>query len=133
MKSYSHLLRVTARILRWLQTHSFSSNVLSVKCVKEAETYWLKQSMQRTREALEKGHLKSLRPSEDSDGIIGRVRIHPDGSSQHNELSEIDKDYLYPGNENPVSMVNYFEIKLGCKFDLKWYVPNYNVSCHLLK
>ena len=53
-------------------------------------------------------------------GIFGSVLIHQKGSSQQNELSEFDEDYLYPGNENPISMVNYFVIKLGCKIDLKW-------------
>ena len=57
-----------------------------------------------------------------SDGIIGNVVVHQKGSPQQNELSEIDEDYLYPGNENPISMENYFVKKLGCKMDLKWYV-----------
>ena len=54
--------------------------------------------------------------------IIGNVVVHQKGSPQQNELSEIDEDYLYPGNENPISMENYFVKKLGCKMDLKWYV-----------
>ena len=48
------------------------------------------------------------------------VMIHRNGSPKENELSEIDEDYLYSGNENPISMINYFTMKLGCKFDLKW-------------
>ena len=51
---------------------------------------------------------------------IGSVRIHRNGSPKENELSEIDEDYLYPGDENSIIMVNFFIIKLGCKFDLKW-------------
>ena len=51
---------------------------------------------------------------------IGSVRIHRNGSPKENELSEIDEDYLYPGHENSIIMVNFFIIKLGCKFDLKW-------------
>ena len=56
-----------------------------------------------------------------SPGIFGSVLIHQKGPPKQNELSEIDEDYLYPGNENPISMVNFFVIKLGCKIDLKWY------------
>ena len=48
------------------------------------------------------------------------VRISHNGSPKQNELSEIDEDFLYPGNENSINMINYFQIKLGCKFDLKW-------------
>ena len=46
--------------------------------------------------------------------------VHRNGSPKENKLLEIDEDYLYPGNENPIIMVNYFTTKLGCKFDLKW-------------
>ena len=49
------------------------------------------------------------------------IDIHQDGAPQQNELSELDEDFLYPGNENRLSMVNEFTIKLGCKIDLKWY------------
>ena len=49
----------------------------------------------------------------------GTVRVHRQGLPQTNELFEIDEDYLYPGNENPISMVNYFLIRLGCKFNLE--------------
>ena len=49
----------------------------------------------------------------------GTVRVHRQGLPQTNELSEIDEDYLYPGKENPISMVNYFLIRLGCKFNLE--------------
>ena len=48
------------------------------------------------------------------------VMIHRNGSPKENELSEIDEDYLYHGNENPIQMSNFFEIKLGCKFHLMW-------------
>ena len=51
---------------------------------------------------------------------IGSVWIHRNGSPKENELSEIDEDFLYPGHENSIIMVNFFIIKLGCKFDLKW-------------
>ena len=50
----------------------------------------------------------------------GSVMIHRNGYPKENELSEMDEDYLYPGNGNPIIMVNYFTLKLGCKFDLKW-------------
>ena len=50
----------------------------------------------------------------------GTVRVHRQGLPQTNELSEIDEDFLYPGNENSINMINYFQKTLGCKFDLKW-------------
>ena len=50
----------------------------------------------------------------------GTVTIHRSGSSKENALSDVDEDFLYPGNENPIIMGNFFKIKLECKFDLKW-------------
>ena len=44
-----------------------------------------------------------------------------DKQPKQNELSEMDEDYMYPGTENPIEMVNYIVVKLGCKFDLTWY------------
>ena len=70
MKTYSYLLRVTARIIRVFEQRTFLNNVLTVKCIKQAELYWMKQSAQRTRELMEKGQLKSLRPSMDDNGIV---------------------------------------------------------------
>ena len=55
-----------------------------------------------------------------SRGLVGSVYIHREGSPQYNELSELDEDYLYPGHENPISMINDITIKLRCKIDLKW-------------
>ena len=54
------------------------------------------------------------------EAVHGTVMIQRNGSPRENALSEVDEDYLYPGNENPIIMINYFTIKLGCKFDLKW-------------
>ena len=48
------------------------------------------------------------------------VRINRNGLPKQNELSEIDEEFLYPGNENSINMINYFHTKLGCTFDLKW-------------
>ena len=53
-------------------------------------------------------------------GIYATVAVSQDGSRHNNDLSEIDEDYLYHGMENKIVMTNYFVIKLGCKFDLKW-------------
>ena len=50
----------------------------------------------------------------------GYVKVYRKGYPKENELLEIDEDYLYPGNENPIQMTNFFEIRLGCKFDLMW-------------
>ena len=54
------------------------------------------------------------------EALHGTVMIQRNGSPKANDLLEVDEDYLYPGNENPIIMINYFTIKLGCKFDLKW-------------
>ena len=62
-------------------------------------------------------YIKSKQQKED---VEVAVKVHRYGSAEQNELSEIDEDYLYPGNENPISLANYFQIKLACKFDLKW-------------
>ena len=59
-------------------------------------------------------------------GHFGNVEIYREGSPKSNELSEVDEDYLYPGNENSISMINEIAIKLGCKIDLKWYT--YTIS-----
>ena len=48
------------------------------------------------------------------------VRISHNGSPKQNESSEIDEDFLYPENENSITMIDHFQIKLSCKFDLKW-------------
>ena len=53
-------------------------------------------------------------------GLWGSVEIHRKGSPQQNELSELNEDHWYPGNENPISMVNEIAMELGCKIDLKW-------------
>ena len=50
----------------------------------------------------------------------GHVKVYQKGYPIENELLEIDEDNLYPGNENPIQMSNFFEIKLGCKFHLMW-------------
>ena len=63
-----------------------------------------------------------IKAGEQKEGIDGTVRVHREGLPQLNELTEINEDYLYPGNDNPISMVNYHVIKLGCKFDLRMYV-----------
>ena len=55
-----------------------------------------------------------------SRGLVGSVYINREGSPQLNELSEIDEDYLYPGNKNPITMHNDITIKLRCKIDLEW-------------
>ena len=70
MRSFSYLLRVTASIIRIFEQRSMLNNVLSVRCIEQAETYWMKESMKHTRVLMDKGHMKSLRPSVDPNGII---------------------------------------------------------------
>ena len=49
------------------------------------------------------------------------VTIHREGMPQLNSLTNINEDYLYPGNDNPICMVDYYVVKLGCKFNLDMY------------
>ena len=62
-----------------------------------------------------------IRAGEETEGSNGIVRVHKKGLPQQNALSEIDEDYMYPGIENYISMVNYVTVKLHCKFDLQWF------------
>ena len=65
-----------------------------------------------------------IEAGQESQESSGTVTIHRSGPPKENALSEVDEDYLYPGNENPIIMANFFRIKLDCKFDLKWYILN---------
>ena len=69
---------------------------------------------------IEDSNNKILEAGQKGEGTLGVIRIFKKGSPHQNELSEIDEDYLYNGTENAIGMINYFVIKLGCKFDLKW-------------
>ena len=61
-----------------------------------------------------------LKAKQENKDIYVIVRINRNGSPKQNELSEIDEEFLYPGNENSINMINYFHTKLRCTFDLKW-------------
>ena len=63
-----------------------------------------------------------IRAGVEKEGEDGTVRIYRQSLPHQNNLSETDEDYLYPGIENQISMVNYIVVKLGCKIDLTWYV-----------
>ena len=54
-------------------------------------------------------------------GGDGTVWVKRNGSKQLNQLSELDEDYLYSGNENPIIMVSKVHVKLDCAFDLTMY------------
>ena len=51
----------------------------------------------------------------------GNVWVNRKGSKQLNKLSELDEDYLYPGDENPIFMFSKMFVKLYCAFDLTMY------------
>ena len=51
----------------------------------------------------------------------GTVRVLRFGIPKHNELKELDEDYLYAGKENALLMTNRMVVKLGCKFFLQMY------------
>ena len=54
-----------------------------------------------------------MKAQQEDEDIYVVVRVNRNGSPQQNDLSEIDEDFLYPGNENSINMINYFQIKLG--------------------
>ena len=60
----------------------------------------------------------------------GYVVIDRTGNSQINTLEELDEDYVYPGNENPLIMENWIYVVLDCKFELKMY-PFDNQVCSI--
>ena len=49
------------------------------------------------------------------------VTIQREELPQINSLTNINEDYLYPGNDNPITKVDYYVVKLGCKFNLGMY------------
>ena len=49
------------------------------------------------------------------------VKIGRLGKPQGNPLEEIDEDYIYPGEENPIILTNYITVMLKCKYDLTLY------------
>ena len=51
-------------------------------------------------------------------GTVTLMRnVHP----INNPLTEINEDYLYPGNDTAIVMTNFMVVRLGCKFYLKMY------------
>ena len=70
-KSYQFVIRMMARILRAVKKKSFKGAAhYTVQDLKDAETFALKISMQRTKKLLDQGKLTSLRAEEGDDGII---------------------------------------------------------------
>ena len=69
-RSYSFLINVTARILLVFEEKSFKVVKITLLSLEKAEKYWIKQSMLYTKEELENGRLRSLRPQIDKDGVI---------------------------------------------------------------
>ena len=70
MRTYTLLMQATARVYTALSNKSFLNSEVTPTSLEKAENYWIKQSMVYTSEALEKGHLKSLCPKTDENGII---------------------------------------------------------------
>ena len=70
MRSYDFTMRVTARIFNIFKNKSFKNNVIDPDGLDKAENYWIKESMKLTSEKFEKGHLDSLRPKKDENGLI---------------------------------------------------------------
>ena len=58
----------------------------------------------------------------------GYVDIIRKGKRQKNNLDELDEDYVYPGDENPIRMENWMFVVLDCKFHLEMY-PFDNQIC----
>jgi hypothetical protein len=70
MRTYTLLMRATARVIAAIQRKSFKNSEVTPESLKRAEQYWIKQSMTYTSEAMSKGHLKSLRARVDDNGVI---------------------------------------------------------------
>ena len=49
------------------------------------------------------------------------IKIERLSNPQGNPLEEIDEDYIYPGKENRIIMINYITVILQCKFNLTLY------------
>ena len=69
-RTYSFLMRTTARVFFSAEKKSFRSSEVTPECLVKAESYWLQASMRRTAIELEKGNLNPLRPQRDEDGVI---------------------------------------------------------------
>ena len=65
-------MRSTARVFHAFATKNLKCllNEVQPADLDKAEQYWLKESMVRTEVELQKGHLKSLCPTTDEDGVI---------------------------------------------------------------
>ena len=89
-----------------------SSHLENQLSIREIDTIWTPELVFLHSNEI---HIKA---GEQSEGKYGTVRVHQEGLPKQNDVTEIDEDYLYPGFENPILMVNYFVVKLGCKFNL---------------
>ena len=63
-------MNVIARVLHAYQKKSFKCNFITRENLIRAEKYWLSQSMILTNEAHKKGHLDSLCPKLNEDGVL---------------------------------------------------------------
>ena len=77
IRSYSFLIRTTAQVLKITRSHTFKIDNLSGDDINMAETYLIKREQDgEVKDKFEKGHLRSLRPCLDQDGVVvvgGRV------------------------------------------------------------
>ena len=69
-RSYSFLMKVTARLFNVFEKRSFKENTITILNLEKSENYWLRESMKHTSIALEEGKLKSLRPKLNDKGVI---------------------------------------------------------------
>ena len=69
-KSYQFIINLTARVLKVGHSKSFKITDLTPEDLEKAEQYVIKSSMKMTRQELKKGHLASLRPEENENGVI---------------------------------------------------------------
>ena len=83
MRTYTLLMQSTARVYAAFDKKSFHSPSVTPSALEKAESYWIKQSMVLTSEALEKGNLRSLRPRVDENGIIVLSSRAQEGIKMH--------------------------------------------------
>ena len=69
-QSYQFMIKLVALVFKMARRKSLAHPELVVEDLTEAEAYIIKQSMSKTKEMFKKGHLKSLRAEEGTDGII---------------------------------------------------------------
>ena len=87
-KSYQFILNLTARILKIFESKSFRITHLTPEDLEKAEEFVIQSSMKFTQQELQKGHLASLRPEKNSNGVICLNSRALEGLQNHYDTKE---------------------------------------------